>query len=163
MNNFIQVFSDVYVELDSKNLILKYHVKKKEKYFSEKLANEKNFFKILPEHLVLKYSDAIEAAKDLSKQLIEIEFSFLYKNREHYYESHIVFQNSSGIAQIVIRNISDRKYSEQMSSQSIKLEALGTLAAGFAHEVNTPMQYIRDNLSFIHGELKNIISSLEQR
>ncbi len=38
--------------------------------------------------------------------------------------------------------------------QSQKLEALGTLAGGIAHELNTPIQFIGDNLNFI-GEAGN--------
>jgi PAS domain S-box-containing protein len=32
--------------------------------------------------------------------------------------------------------------------QAQKLEAIGTLAAGIAHEINTPMQYVQNNITF---------------
>lgn len=37
--------------------------------------------------------------------------------------------------------------------QSRKLEAVGTLAAGIAHEINTPLQFITTNLTFLAHEL----------
>ncbi len=40
--------------------------------------------------------------------------------------------------------------------QSQKLEALGTLAGGIAHEINTPIQYIGDNLRFLEDSAKQI-------
>jgi signal transduction histidine kinase len=36
-------------------------------------------------------------------------------------------------------------------TQALKLESVGRLAAGIAHEINTPIQYVGDNLQFMEG------------
>jgi PAS domain S-box-containing protein len=49
----------------------------------------------------------------------------------------------------VMRDITQKKEVESRASLSSKLESIGQLAAGIAHEINTPAQFISDNLYFI--------------
>ncbi len=46
--------------------------------------------------------------------------------------------------------------------QSQKLEAIGTLAGGIAHELNTPIQFVGDNLNFIGDACRDISAIVEQ-
>ena len=38
-----------------------------------------------------------------------------------------------------------------------RLEAIGHLAAGVAHEINTPIQYVGDNLSFVRDSVSTLV------
>lgn len=67
---------------------------------------------------------------------------------------------------VIMLDNSRRKLLEQRLTRAQKLESLGTLATGLAHEVNTPTQYVGDNLRFLGeatGDLFTILDTLEKR
>ncbi len=54
---------------------------------------------------------------------------------------------------------------ENQLQMSQKMESMGELAAGIAHEINTPMQYIGDNVRFLKdgfGDMLQLVSSYHQ-
>ncbi len=60
------------------------------------------------------------------------------------------------------RDITEWKNVENQMVQIQKLEAIGQLAAGIAHEINTPTQYIRDNTCFLQESFTSICKLLSQ-
>ena len=68
----------------------------------------------------------------------------------------------------LIRDLSRRKKLEARLSQAQKMESVGQLAAGIAHEINTPIQFLGNNIQFLQGafddlgELLNLFESLAQ-
>jgi PAS domain S-box-containing protein len=57
----------------------------------------------------------------------------------------------------VFFDISEQKALERQLAMAQKLESLGGLAAGIAHEINTPVQYIGDNLHFLEKAFADIL------
>jgi signal transduction histidine kinase len=53
-------------------------------------------------------------------------------------------------------DITEYKLMERQLVQSQKLESIGQLAAGIAHEINTPAQYVGDNTRFLETAFENL-------
>ena len=75
-------------------------------------------------------------------------------------------------AVLTFRDVTEQRRLEALHMQGQKLEALGQLAAGIAHEINTPMQYVGDNVFFLDtafadlmtliGEYRRVVELLKQ-
>jgi PAS domain S-box-containing protein len=59
-------------------------------------------------------------------------------------------------------DITEKKAMETQLMQALKLESIGQLAAGIAHEINTPIQYVGDNLHFLDSAFSDLTGLLEK-
>ncbi|MEI6395675.1 MAG: PAS domain S-box protein [Verrucomicrobiota bacterium] len=101
------------------------------------------------------------------------EFHNKRKNGELFWESAFISPIRDPAGRItryvaIKEDISARKQSEADRSrmevqlrQAQKLESIGQLAAGIAHEINTPTQYIGDNTRFLQNAFKDISLALD--
>jgi PAS domain S-box-containing protein len=58
-------------------------------------------------------------------------------------------------------DITDRKAAEERMASSDRLESIGRLAAGVAHEINTPIQYLSDSVSFIRDGVRELLEYID--
>lgn len=77
------------------------------------------------------------------------EYSLKVNSGLRWFSSDAVLVPSRRTVVFLVRDISQRKMLEQRLIQADRLAAMGTLAAGVAHEVNNPLSYICSNLNFI--------------
>ncbi|HLA94818.1 MAG TPA: DAHL domain-containing protein, partial [Pyrinomonadaceae bacterium] len=63
---------------------------------------------------------------------------------------------------VLIQDITEQKLLEDKLQRGQKLESIGQLAAGIAHEINTPTQYVGDNVRFLQDSFLDVNTVLEK-
>lgn len=61
---------------------------------------------------------------------------------------------------IIMLDITERKNLERRLNTAQKLESVGELASGIAHEINTPIQYVGDSIRFVEEAMSDIVAIL---
>jgi len=62
----------------------------------------------------------------------------------------------------IAEDVTERKERERQDAQEQKLQSIGRLAAGIAHEINTPTQYVGDNTRFLQDAFGNLTSLVKK-
>ncbi len=62
----------------------------------------------------------------------------------------------------VKRDVTRQKELEGQLQQAQKLESIGQLAAGIAHEINTPIQYVGDNTRFVRESVEELMAIISR-
>ncbi len=58
------------------------------------------------------------------------------------------------------RDITDVVNLERSLASARRLESIGQLSAGVAHEINTPVQYVTDNCAFLQGSFADLVDAV---
>jgi PAS domain S-box-containing protein len=70
-------------------------------------------------------------------------------------------ENNITGAIVTFRNLTKMRMEESKRIHSMKLVAIGELSAGIAHEINTPVQFIGSNISFLKESFDDILALLK--
>jgi two-component system NtrC family sensor kinase len=92
--------------------------------------------------------EALESGKPT-----RFEYSLEVAGKHRWFSAESMAVPQRPTVAFLIRDISQQKALEQRLIQADRLAALGTLAAGVAHEVNNPLSYVSSNLNFIAENL----------
>ena len=105
------------------------------------------------DELPIDWEDMAAIKQVISVESSRFEAEFFDSNGDRRYvgmSSYIVSDKQfQGGTLILGAELTKERQLEAQVLQAQKLEAVGQLAAGVAHEINTPMQYLGDNLGYL--------------
>ncbi len=128
--------------------------------FSEELWKQIGFLdRLMPRDRNGQVRERIDASKSGS---FEIEASVLTQDEKRVdlrWVASCEQSDSTGQHKVLrgmMLDVTDQRRLENELAQAQKLESVGRLAAGVAHEINTPVQFVSDSVSFVREALEDL-------
>jgi PAS domain S-box-containing protein len=119
--------------------------------------------------LSLVHPDEVERISAQSSKVREtgfiqdFEFRIISKSGETKWISAAAsLDKSSRLIFTVCRDVTVQRAMAHELAQANKLEAVGQLASGVAHEINTPIQYVGDNVQFAEDGFVQLFSFIDR-
>jgi two-component system, NtrC family, sensor kinase len=143
------------VRVDGTVLAVKEGSRVEHAHLDSDTVSHKVFDAIVSSESGSKVMDAIRCAGKAT-EAVRIPCHLRSGNVETDYDIRIVH---GGIdeAVCIVRDVTRDKTAEEQLSRGKKLQAIGQLATGLAHEINTPLQYIGDNLQFAKDSMAPLL------
>ena len=161
---------DAFISTDSSGIIKKWNQRAEEIFgwSEEEVLGRGIDSLIVPERYRKDLRFSIEGAEDFTgftKAKNKIECMVFNKDR-HEIPVEISISpllNGEKITfNTFISDITERRNLQIQLNHVQKLESIGQLAAGIAHEINTPLQYVGDNTRFIQDSIKELIPLIKE-
>jgi signal transduction histidine kinase len=128
--------------------------------FSEELWKQIGFLdRLMPRDRNGQVRERIDASKSGS---FEIEASVLTQDEKRVdlrWVASCEQSDSTGQHKVLrgmMLDVTDQRRLENELAQAQKLESVGRLAAGVAHEINTPVQFVSDSVSFVREAMDDL-------
>ena len=128
----------------------------------------KTDFDFFPREMAEKFFNDEQALLASGQPLIdceEIAFDKISGTNRVIVTSKIPLHDANGRVTGVVGtgyDITDRKAAEERMASSDRLESIGRLAAGVAHEINTPIQYLNDSISFMREGVQDLLAYIDK-
>jgi PAS domain S-box-containing protein len=133
-------------------------------YLEAELA-EMTILDLEPSYQVESFRELIQPLVDAKVTKIDYQTDHRRKGGEIYPVQVSLYATKYGGKHVYVafvHDLTDVKLLEQRLSQSQKLESIGQLSAGIAHEINTPMQFVGDNIEFLSECASNLFSVVDR-
>ncbi|WP_425397935.1 PAS domain-containing sensor histidine kinase [Aeoliella sp.] len=114
-----------------------------------------------PNHRLDAILTQLRTLEETNATQVEIHTEHYRKDGSRHPVQVIVHRSSYHDRPVYVAFVTDLTQVRQLEkqlAQAQKLESIGQMAAGLAHEINTPMQFVHDNIEFVESAFKKMRS-----